>query len=79
MFPFSLPSPSYHGNTLSLTIAFVSLVDFQNERKMTLQLSGVAGSQEPKKQVYSTDDKQINILCLLIKPLSEQIFYIHIR
>ena len=42
--PFSL----YQGNTLSFTIAFVSLVDFQNVPKMESRLSGVAGKQETK-------------------------------
>ena len=38
----------YQGNTLSFTIAFVSLVDFQNVPKMESRLSGVAGKQETK-------------------------------
>ena len=33
------------------TIAFVSLVDFQIERKMTSQLSGIAGTESSKKTI----------------------------
>ena len=55
IFPFSLPPPLFQGNTLSLTISFVSLVVFLNARKMTSQLSGVAGKQKPRnpKLYYS--------------------------
>ena len=35
IFPFSFLSPLYQGKTLSATLAFASLVDFQIARKMT--------------------------------------------
>ena len=43
VFPFSLLSFLYQGNTLSLTIAIVSLVEFQTARKMTSCPSILAG------------------------------------
>ena len=48
-FPFSLLLPLYHGNTLSLTVLFVCLVDFQTAHQMTSQLSVLAGQPDPKK------------------------------
>ena len=52
------PSPLYHGNTLYLSIAFVSLVDFQNACKLTSRPNGIAGDQEPKKQNYTTETEK---------------------
>ena len=45
----------YQGNTLSLNIAFVSLVDFQNAPKMTSRLSGVAGDKNQKTQNFTAN------------------------
>ena len=40
--------PLYQGNTLFLTITFVSLVNFQTACKMTSRPSVLAENQEPK-------------------------------
>ena len=50
MFFPSFFSPLYQGSTLSLTLVFASLVDFQIAHKMTSLLSSVAGKQDSKKK-----------------------------
>ena len=48
MFPLLFLSSLYQGSSLSLTIAFVSLVDFQTASKMMSRLSGLAGHKTQK-------------------------------
>ena len=60
-FPFSLLSPKYQGNTHSLTITFVYLVDFQTTRKRTSLTSVLAGIQEPKNpNLYNLGDQNFS-------------------
>ena len=46
--PLSIPSPLYQGNTLSLTIAIYSLVEFLTTHIMTSHLSVLAPRKDSK-------------------------------
>ena len=54
MYKISMKVAKKRGNTFTLTIAFVSQVDFQNACKMMSRFSGVAGTQGSKNQNNNT-------------------------